>query len=442
MQLTSPITFKKVFSDKAFLVILLLGFLLRFMWCTYFPTYPETDFMWYHVKGAEIAQGQGFLNGTYPDYAGITGEPTAFRPIGYPATLAAIYYFTGQSIYAGKMLNVFLSVLSIILLYIICRRFFSRKFALVCASLLSFSPLAIIYTGILGSETLFMTLLLFCAYFMLVSRRPIVTGVLIGYLALVRPIGMYFLACLVLFIFLDKNLDWKRKLRQSLAIVIFAFLIITPWIVRNYHAFGTPVYSTNGGYVLYVNNNPYATGTWSNPLEYPDSPFKKHYHEDWFDELSMHNEGKSLATKWIKQNPVSFIRLSFKRLANTYWTKLDDIMWGFTTGVDKWHPYYTRAILLQNILFKPFNIVLWFGMLVLFIKVIKDVFKKKKYRRNSPISIFTFILIMFLYFNSMIFVLEGNSRYVVPLFPFYSIVVVYVLSKFEFKRFWKKVITE
>jgi hypothetical protein len=36
-------------------------------------------------------------------------------------------------------------------------------------------------------------------------------------------------------------------------------------------------------------------------------------------------------------------------------------------------------------------------------------------------------LLTFLYFNGMMFVLEGNSRYLYPLHPFYSVLIAVLL---------------
>jgi 4-amino-4-deoxy-L-arabinose transferase-like glycosyltransferase len=388
--------------------------------------------MWYHVKGVELSQGEGFLNGAYPDYNGVPGKPTAFRPIGYPLTLAGVYFFTGESILAGKILNVFFSSVSIILLYLLARKFFSRRVSLFSALLLSLSPVAIIYTGILGSETLFMTLLLWCAYFLLVKRSPLGVGLVVGYMALVRPISIYFLGAILLFVFLEKNLDWIRKIKQVVVIVLVAFLVISPWIIRNYRVFGEPVFSTNGGYVLFVNNNPYATGSWSDPYGYPDSPFLKYRHDNWFDELGMHREGITLATDWISKNPGQFLKLGVKRMLNSYWRKLDDIMWGFTTGINQWHPRTSGAIRIQKLVFQPFNILVWFAVFVIMIRGLK--------RKGHSFDLF--IMITFLYFNFMIFALEGNSRYLLPLFPFYAVWVSWLLSKFPGKEYWRKLIEE
>lgn len=411
---TNYLTFKEVFREKPFVIILVIGFILRLSWCLYFPTYPETDFMWYHTKAVEISEGKGFLNGVYPTYAGDPSHPTAFRPIGYPGTLAAIYFFTGPNFLAGKMLNIFLSTITLILLYAISRKYFCKRISLWALAFFSFSPLAIVYTGILGSETLFQTLLLAVAYFTLARRNPYLIGICIGYLALVRPIGIYFLSVIVVFLFLDKNISIKRKFLQAGVAVVLALMVLSPWIIRNYLVFGSPVYSTNGGYVIYVNNNPQAEPNWTDPYKYPNSPFLKYVHGNWNDEVGMHEEGKTLAIKWIKENPKSFLYLACKRVYYAYWVKLDDVMWGFTTGVNQWNEgLKSKAIKIEKILFRPFNILV----------ILAVIFTIFKYYRKHANEFDIFIVFLFLYFNAMMFVLEGNSRYLYPLHPFFAVLV-------------------
>jgi len=47
-------------KKNKYLVIIFIGVILRLVWIFAMPTYPETDFMWYHVKGKEIAEGKDF----------------------------------------------------------------------------------------------------------------------------------------------------------------------------------------------------------------------------------------------------------------------------------------------------------------------------------------------------------------------------------------------
>lgn len=399
--------------------IILVGVVLRLIWIFTINTYPETDFMWYHVKGMELSEGKGFLNGIYPYYIGQEGFPTAFRPIGYPGTLAILYYFLGSNFFVGQFFNIFLSALIMFYGYKLAFEFLGKKVALFSLILYAFSPLAITYTSILGSETLFSALLVLSSYFYLVKRNPYASGFLIGYLTLVRPIGVLVPSIFIVFEFFRKQVSIKEKFKFLAVFFTLFVLVFTPWLLRNYIVFGTPTFSTNGGYVFYVNNNDYATGSWSDPFKYPNSPMLQYRYEDRFDEMAIHKLGNELAIEWIKNNPSRFMFLGFKRLANSYWFRTDDIMWSMTIDLDTWHPMTSRAVFLQKVIYRPFYLVLFAYIIFSAINFVK--FKKA--------DLHLFVLLVFGYFNSMMFVLEGNSRYVFPLHPFYFIGVAFIILK-------------
>ena len=112
---------KKILLRSVPFCVIFLGIVIRFAWIFYMKTYPETDFMWYHVKGVELSCNMGFLNGIYPFYTGKIGCPTAFRPIGYPLTLAILYSIFGTNFLVAKIFNILLSTLSMISLYKLCK---------------------------------------------------------------------------------------------------------------------------------------------------------------------------------------------------------------------------------------------------------------------------------------------------------------------------------
>lgn len=234
-----------------------------------------------------------------------------------------------------------------------------------------------------------------------------------------------------LFIFIKKDLNLKKKIIYIASFAVAVALVVAPWVIRNYIVFGEPVFSTNGGYVIYVNNNDNANGSWTDPYKYKDSPFLKYRTETGFDEMATHKVGKELAYKWIKEHPDKFIKLAFKRIANSYVLKTDDIRWALTTYIDTWHPITSKAVKLEMLLYPPFYIVL-------FAFIIYALYRFIRYRK---IDFTTFILLIFAYFNAMMFVLEGNSRYVFPLHPIYTIGVAYIIWEVLKKVFPKKFAT-
>jgi Gpi18-like mannosyltransferase len=411
-----------------YLLLILAGVILRLVWIFVMPTYPETDFMWYHVKGVELSQGKGFLNGIYPYYTGTPGHPTAFRPIGYPGTLALLYFVFGSNLIVGKLFNVVLSTLIMFLTYKLAKQFFNEKIALITLALYAFSPLAIAYNSIHCSEIIFSAVLMLSVYLFFNKNNPILIGLLIGYLTLIRPIGMFIPLIFAFFMFIKKDLQLKKKFTYIVAFALAVAVVVAPWLIRNTIVFGEPVFSTNGGYVIFVNNNDEATGSWSDPYKYKNSPFLQYRTDTGFDEMAIHKVGKELAYKWIKENPGRFLKLAVKRIVNSYWLKTDDIRWALTTDVNTWHPITSKAVKLEKLIYWPFNVLI-------FVFIGYALYRFIRYRK---IDFITFILLIFAYFNAMMFVLEGNPRYVFPLHPIYTMGVAFLIFEALKRVFPKK----
>jgi len=77
-----------------------------------------------------LLKEKDFLNGIYPYYTGRRGFPTAFRPIGYPGTLAILYFIFGAHFIVAKLFNIVLSTLIMFLTYKLADKFFGNKIAL------------------------------------------------------------------------------------------------------------------------------------------------------------------------------------------------------------------------------------------------------------------------------------------------------------------------
>jgi len=47
-------------KKNKYLVIIFIGVILRLVWIFAMPTYPETDFMWYHVRERKLLKEKDF----------------------------------------------------------------------------------------------------------------------------------------------------------------------------------------------------------------------------------------------------------------------------------------------------------------------------------------------------------------------------------------------
>ena len=93
-----------IVRSRAFVpVCLLVALAVRLIWATVFDPTPVSDFGWYHARAIDMAAGAGYT---------VDGVPTAYWPVGYPATLAAVFRLFGPSLLAARILNALLSTLA------------------------------------------------------------------------------------------------------------------------------------------------------------------------------------------------------------------------------------------------------------------------------------------------------------------------------------------
>jgi 4-amino-4-deoxy-L-arabinose transferase-like glycosyltransferase len=161
----------------------------------------------------------------------------------------------------AKLVNIALYTAVIVLTYWISKRLFnSEPAARIAMFLLCFYPNQIAYTSLLSTEILFLFLFLVGAGAFMHGRGRVawlaVAGAAWGLAVLTKPQGIFVPVVFSLVFFTDTKSFYKAL------VVLYgmAALIVLPWLVRNYKLFGKPLLSTNGGIVLMIGNNPYATG--------------------------------------------------------------------------------------------------------------------------------------------------------------------------------------
>jgi hypothetical protein len=188
------------------------------------------------------------------------GVPTAYRPVGYPVFLGAIYSLAGRSPAAVQAVQVALDLATATLLYVLLARR-SRRAAILAAGIWAAYPAAVLYSGVLLSETLFVFLLVL--FTLLLDRAPprpaayVFPGLVLGMLALVKPEALAFAVLLVL-VLIPRGLS----LTGAAGLLGGAAIVVAPWVVRNAVVFGRPLLTTSVGANLLIGNNPEATGAY------------------------------------------------------------------------------------------------------------------------------------------------------------------------------------
>ncbi len=204
----------------------------------FFSTFDNTsrfflaDSYAYNLLGVNIAQ-HGY-------YTPNGGEPGLSRAPGYPVYLAAVYKLFGVKPAIALFLQIVLSGLIPIFLYMNTELLFSKRVARIASVLSIVEPVSIIYANMLLSETLFVVFLLLSTYLFIKSLKNknttalLMSAITAGIGAYFRPVILY-LPLAYAFMYISVSwLSFKDRIKYALGIVLITGLTVLPWITRNY----------------------------------------------------------------------------------------------------------------------------------------------------------------------------------------------------------------
>ena len=184
----------RLFSPKiSFLLIVLVGLLLRIAWLDFSSHEPkmtweskqvtENDLI--NLHAVDLTRGIWFHN---PD-----GSPSGRRPIGYPVFLGVLYRVFGIHLSVVWTAHLLLFVATATLIFRLARYAFSEPVALVAAFLFSIYPVSIYSVKLITDEHLLLPVwyLGLLLLFREINSRPVPHtwfwyGLLFGYAAMVR----------------------------------------------------------------------------------------------------------------------------------------------------------------------------------------------------------------------------------------------------------------
>lgn len=256
---------------RALAAIAVVALALRVAWVLWVSREPTQIFLdpaRYLGYARQIADGHGMVEG-------LTGDPTAYYPPGYPWFLGIVAWlsspFTDQVWLVAGLVQAVLGAASAVLAGLVARRLAGRRAALVAAALFAIYPNLIFHTGVLLGETLYN--FLFLAFLAVVlakpwtvafsTRRALASGVLLGLAVMVRPISLAVIPVLAL-AWLWARKDWSIAFRWSAALLAGVTLCIVPWTIRNQVRLGAFVpISTNTGDNLCIGHGEGATGSFT-----------------------------------------------------------------------------------------------------------------------------------------------------------------------------------
>jgi 4-amino-4-deoxy-L-arabinose transferase-like glycosyltransferase len=269
--------------------------------------------------GRSIAVGQGFSN----PYGGNTG-PTAWEPPLYPYLMGGVFKLFGVYTYASAWvllsINSLLAALTCVPVYLIAERAFDEGVALWSARTWALLPYVWYWSIHWLWDTTFTPLVLSFIFLVALEmeewpgmRGWIVFGALWGVGALANPAMLTFLPFCGLW---TCRRRFKRGLRSLAGVALSSavfFVVLSPWLIRNYEVFGHFVFLRDDfGLQLRLGNWKGADGMLMAYLQ-PSQNNLEFQKFQRMGELAYSADCKRLAVEWIGQNPGRFVVISLKR---------------------------------------------------------------------------------------------------------------------------------
>lgn len=384
-------------------ICLAVGVLMRLALVMLMEVRPHSDAGWYFSRASELAAGLGYQEG---------GSPTAFWPVGYPAFLAGLFTIFGTSVRVGQLANIVLWALTLWMLHRTVLAFSARQRAANLAVLCYCLHLnAVGYTGLLLTETLFVTLLV-AAWWLSTElrhrdwRAAIPLGVLLGLMTLIKAQTWVFaLIWAGIVVALSRSSRRLQAMRMGI-VVLTLFATVAPWSLRNLDALGSFVLvSTNGGVSLAASNHARGNGSdsWSS------HPERDYIGQSVRDQVGADRRAREVTWRWIRDNPTQFLALAPRKF---WWALVPDgeSEWGYQAGFERYDQYWLIFRTLRWINQLGYcllaGLVLWSAWRLLF---------PHRLRAREQILPLAMVGAYGAMFLAITFVFNGQSRYHFPL---------------------------
>lgn len=211
---------------------------------------PGTDYLYYYAPVADsISEGQGI---PVKEYIGTR------YPIGYPFILSVLFSTSDlldiERLKLIVIFNVLVTALATCFLFLFVKSIFNKKIALISAFLWLSYPFNLWFIKNPNTEVPFI-LLFYLALWMYVLgiqkhsfKLFLVSGALIGFMSLIRPISIFLPTLFVIFIFfLVKKSQLAQKILLSSLLLAAYIIVISPWIIYVYLNIGKVIPLSAGG---------------------------------------------------------------------------------------------------------------------------------------------------------------------------------------------------
>ncbi|MGA3052953.1 MAG: glycosyltransferase family 39 protein [Candidatus Korobacteraceae bacterium] len=392
------------------LCIVLLGLAARVLYIIVAHSYRLSLYPWSLFEMANLARSLATGHGFSAPYGFDTGPSAWTAPI-YPwvASLAfrALGVFSNGAGFALLVFNSVFSALTSWTIYRIARRVFNETVALWSGWVWALSPYAIYYSVAWIWETSLAAFLLSLLFMLTLEMEGddrlsswLGYGLLWGIAALTNTSVISFLPFSGCWLAYQLHRRSKRTVVPVLLSAVVFWLVLTPWLVRNYSVLGEPVFvRDNFGNEFRAGNNPQAEG-WMVSNYHAASNltlFKQ------MGEAAINTEQADEAKAWIAQHPKRFLVLCSRRFI-FFWAGLPRTWAGLPrTGLGR----------VRNLVFLASSLLAIGGLLLAF------------KRRAHGVVLFAMLLLSY---PLIYYITFTEPRYRHPIEPELVILAVFLIS--------------
>ena len=272
-----------------------------------------------------LIQGMGFSF----SYFGNPLQPTSIMAPLYPYFLAFVYSIFGISPAAHLSIQLFQAVVqatTVVLVFYIAKRLFNRPVGIISALILAMFPDYIYGVTVVHQ----LTITTFCVAVLVLSllrlrsdllaKWAIISGVVLGATALIFPAVLFYSPFVAVWILLEttKKDDWTFGIRIVSLMTLTAFVVVLPWVVRNYLVHDQFVLIKMTGYNFWRGNTP--------PAIYEGAPHRYGpLNSTTRTELTRLSEAKGnallqqIAINYVVHHPIIFIKEVLQKMIYFWW---------------------------------------------------------------------------------------------------------------------------
>jgi len=411
---------------KFIIILFIIGFVLRIGFIFVSKSYINPNDWEYGEIARNLVADNGYARTTV--FNGSLELTSSHAPL-YPYFLS-VFYNLGQKTWVFiiiQFIQAFLSSLIILIFYKTALLLFNKSVAILTSVGITLYPPLIYYSAKLTPTTFFIFLLSLTILLIFKIKKDnliskILPGIMLGLSILCNPLALTIFPALIIWHFIER----KISLKDLILIIVTSLIILVPWTIRNYsvHHHIIPV-TTQFGINFWIGNNPNATGTdyykvysikqGNFVLMDQTLPRKVKNELGRKSEIARSKFFLKQGIKFIKQNPIKFLRLLLKKCYYFWWFAPSEI--NASVDVIKYKTIYM-------IFYIP---VLILGLLGILMSL------NRKFIKNN------LLIILVIFFISSIYIIThvGLIRYRIPLETYLIMFVGFAIIKIT-KQIFKK----